>query len=349
MKKLILLLFVSFLVTNYSAFAEKIIIGTKGGNGQGGVIVHGKWPAGDTVIVYDYMTIPVGDSLTIEPGVTVYFADTVLKIELICLGNFYCLGTKANPVTITTIPSLVPPTISSTDPFPSLWGSIVCDTTCSEFLMLYTNMSYYGGPTLNTSPSVILNLYKDAAGETEPAVDFRDHNGGKLVIEHSTFHNGVDDGIYVEGGNFIYCYNTLYQQGFSGGDATNIKAGTIADVCYNFYYSPNTNGLKLSNSGSRSPQANIFGYNNTIVNAGWRRPTVKGGGIWYEEAVVAHCYNNLQINDRFGIKENESPDPSCTADYNYYYGYTQDCVNGFTTAVGLFPFGAHDIRGASCR
>ena len=168
--------------------------------------------------------------------------------------------------------------------------------------MLYTKHVRLWWTYFKYIPSVILNLYKDAAGETA-AVYFRDHNGGKLVIEHSTFHNGVDDGIYVEGGNFIYCYNTLYQQGFSGGDATNIKAGTIADVCYNFYYSPNTIGLKLSNSGSRSPQANIFGYNNTIVNAGWRRPTVKGGGIWYEEAVVAHCYNNLQINDRFGIKK----------------------------------------------
>jgi hypothetical protein len=346
MKKTILLYVSIFLLSVFSAHADDITIGTQGVS-QGYVPVSGTWTKGSTVTVYDHMVIPVGSTLTIEEGVNVVIADTTLKIEMICLGNFYCMGTEQNPVSISVRSDLVPATVATTNPFPGLWGSIVCDTTCTEFLMLYTSIKYYGAATTNNSPSVMLNLYKDAAGQTEPYINYRDHNGGKLVVEHCTFSNGMDDGIYIEGGNVIYAYNTLYQNGFTGGDATNLKAGTIADLGYNFYYSPNTNAFKLSNSGGRSPQCNAVVYNNTIVNAGWRRPTVKGGSIWYEAGVVAASYNNLLINNRFGIKTDGAADPASAADYNYYYGYGKNVVTNFTSAKGLFAAGPHDIRGAS--
>ena len=340
MKKKALLTCFSLLLGALVAFGQNnITIGTPG-QGGAGTEVTGTWPSGSTVTVYDHMIIPVGQSLTIQEGVNVLIADTALKIELIALGNLYCLGTQENPINITVKSDLVP----ANNPFPGLWGSIVCDTTCSEMLLLHTNIKYYGGPTNNNSPSVLLNLYKDAAGQTEPYINFRDHNGGKLVVEYCTFSNGLDDGIYIEGGNVIYAHNTTYQQGYSGGDATNLKAGTIADLCYNFYYSPNTNAFKLSNTGSRSPQCSAVVYNNTIVNAGWRRPTVKGGSVWYEAGVIGQTYNTLFVNDRFGIKDDGKQDTACKADYNFYYGYGQTCVNQFNTPTsGLFPHGAHDI------
>ena len=345
MKKSFLLLVSSFLLSMSSAFAADITIGTPGG--AGGVEVNGIWAKGSNVIINDHVIIPVGGSLTIEEGVNVQIADTTLKIEFIVLGNFYAKGTKENPISISVKSDMVPANVPSARPFPGFWGSILCDTTCSEFLMLYTNIKYYGAATSDNSPSVLLHLYKNASGETEPYINFRNHNNGKLVIEHCTFSNGMDDGIYIEGGNVIYAYNVLYQNGYTGGDATNFKAGSIADCAFNFYYSPNTNAFKLSNSGSRSPQANILVYNNTIVNAGWRRPTVKGGGIWYEAAVVAKSFNNLQINNRFGIKSDGKADAASDADYNYYYGYGQNVVNNFTSVKGLFKQGAHDILGAS--
>ena len=340
-KSMILFFACSFMLSVFSASATDVTIGTPGG--AGGVEVSGTWAAGSTVTVYDHMIIPVGKSLTIQEGVNVQIADTTLKVELIVLGNLYCKGTAASPINIGVKPSLVPATVSTTKPFPALWGSILCDTTCTEMLMLHTNIKYYGAATTNNSPSVLLQLYKNAAGQTEPYVNFRNHNNGKLVIEYCTFSNGKDDGIYIEGGNVIYAYNTLYQNGESGGDATNLKAGSIADLGFNFYYSPNTNAFKLSNSGSRSPQCNVLVYNNTIVNAGWRRPTVKGGSIWYEAGVVAKSYNNLFVNDRFGIKTDAAQDPASTADYNFYYGYGKNTVTNFTTAKGLLAHGAHDV------
>jgi len=347
-KKMILSLASALLLTMFSSFAGDITIGTKG-NSVGAVDVGNQtWTTGSTVTVYDHMIIPVGKSLTIQEGVNVQIADTALKVELIVLGNLYCKGTAAKPINIGVLPSLVPATVSTTKPFPALWGSIVCDTTCTEFLMLHTNIKYYGAATTNNSPSVLMQLYKNAAGQTEPYINFRNHNNGKLVIEYCEFSNGKDDGIYIEGGNVIYAYNKLYQNGESGGDATNLKAGTIADLCYNFYYSPNTNAFKLSNSGSRSPQCNAVVYNNTIVNAGWRRPTTKGGSVWYEAGVVAKTYNTLFINDRYGIKTDGKQDPACAADYNFYYGYKQNVVNNFNSPTsGLFAHGAHDVYGTT--
>jgi uncharacterized protein YjdB len=343
MKKIYLLLS-GLLIMALQAFATDITVGTPGGNG--GVEVSGTWATGSTVTVYDHIIVPVGSTLTIEEGVNVLIADTSLKIEMIVLGNLYSKGTEANPVNITVKGSLIPSSVPSTRPFPAFWGGIICDTTCTELLMLYTNIKYYGAATTNSSPSVLLDLYKAAAGQTEPYLNFRNHNTGKLVVEHCTFSNGLDDGIYIEGGNVIFAYNTTYQNGSTSGDATNLKAGTIADLCYNLYYSPNTNAFKLSNTGSRTPQCNAVVYNNTIVNAGWRRPTVKGGSIWYESAVIAKTYNTLQINNRFGIKSDGAADTASRADYNFYYGYGQTCVNNFNSSTkGIYTAGAHDIAG----
>jgi hypothetical protein len=110
-------------------------------------------------------------------------------------------------------------------------------------------------------------------------------------------------------------------------------------------------GISLSNTGGYSPQGNIFVYNNTFVNCGMRKTTPTAGALNLSRAIIAHCYNDLEVNDRFGIKKSATypPDSSCTADYNYYYGYTNTIVYDFTSAANLFPLGAHDIRGDSAK
>lgn len=302
--------------------------------------VSGTWTRNSTITVTNHITIPVGSSLTIEDGVKVLMADATKEIEFIVLGNFYCKGTESNPVTISVIPSLINPNSD----FPRLWGGIVCGATCSEFLMLYTHVEYTGAQTTEESPSVKLGLYKAAAGEGLPIINFRNNIDGKLVVEHCTFNNAGEDGMYLEGGNFIIAYNTLYTVGETGGDMINLKAGSVADICYNLEYSPNTNGFKLSNSGDKNPVCSPICYNNTLVNCGWRRPTVKGGGIWLEAGVNAKILNNLQINPRFAVK-NSLADVACVYDYQYYYGYSQETVDAFQLGVKDVVRGAHDIAG----
>lgn len=306
--------------------------------------VSGVWEKGSTITVNGHLIIPEGKSLTIEEGVTVLMNDTTLGQEILVYGNLYSAGTATNPIVFT-----VPEKFRKPGNFPRLWGGILCSPTSKELLLQYTKIEYTGYVTTEESPSVKAGLFKAAAGEGLPAVNFKNNVDGKVVIMNSTFSNLGEDCLYLEGGNIIVANNTIYTQGETGGDAINLKAGCTADVAFNLVYSPNTNALKLSNSGDRTPQCHVVGYNNTIVNCGWRRPTVKGGGIWLEAGVYAEIWNNLHVNCRFAVKNNtkEPGDARSTYDYSYYYGYSLDCVTNFQSGVKDVVRGAHDVAGTT--
>lgn len=304
--------------------------------------VSGVWAKGSTVTVKGHLIIPEGKSLTIEEGVTVLMSDTAAGQEILVYGNLYCNGTAANPIKFT-----VPEELRTANSFARIWGGILCGPTSKELYLNYTTIQYTGYVTTEESPSVKAGFFKASAGEGLPAINFKNNVDGKVVIMNSTFNNLGEDCMYLEGGNIIVAHNAIYTQGETGGDAINLKAGCIADVSFNLVYSPNTNALKLSNAGDRTPQCHVVGYNNTIVNAGWRRPTAKGGGIWLEAGVYAELWNNLQANCRFGIKNNtkEAADARSTYDYSYYYGYTQECVDNFQLGVKDVVRGDHDVAG----
>ncbi len=306
--------------------------------------VYGVWEKNSTITVNGHLVIPEGKSLTIEEGVNVVINDPTLGTEILVYGNLYSKGTDSNPVTFT-----VAEQAKGTVDFPRIWGGILCGPTSKELLIDNTIIEYTGFVTTEESPSVKAGFFKGIAGEGLPAINFKNNVDGKVVITNSTFRNLGEDCMYFEGGNIIVANNTIYTQGETGGDAINLKAGTVADVCFNLVYSPNTNALKLSNSGDRTPQCHVVGYNNTIVNAGWRRPTVKGGGIWLEAGVYAELWNNLHINCRFAIKNNskDAADARSTYDYSYYYGYTQECVNNFQAGVKDVVRGTHDVAGTT--
>ena len=306
--------------------------------------VSGVWVAGSTVTVKGHLSIPEGKSLTIEEGVTVLMSDTAIGQEILVFGSLYCKGTATKPIKFT-----VPENLRQVGNFPRIWGGILCGPTAKELLVEYTQIEYTGYVTTEESPSVKAGFFKATAGEGLPAINFKNNIDGKVVIMNSTFNNLGEDCMYLEGGKIIVSNNKIYTQGETGGDAINLKAGCIADVCFNLVYSSNTNALKLSNTGDITPQCHIIGYNNTLVNCGWRRPTVKGGGIWLEAGVYAELWNNLHANCRFAIKNNakEKADPRSTYDYSYYYGYTAECVANFQSGVKDVVRSANDVAGAS--
>ncbi|MFD2570297.1 right-handed parallel beta-helix repeat-containing protein [Spirosoma soli] len=301
--------------------------------------VSGVWTKGNTYKITGHLQIPASQSLVIEEGVNVVFSDSTVKPELIVRGNLYVMGTSANPVKF-TVPDAWKTTANQ---WGNLWGGIIAAPTCAEMLIDNAVLEYGGAVTTENSPSVKAGLYKAAAGNHVPAVNYSNING-KLVITNSRLNNQNEDGFYIEGGKVIIANNKIYTQGVSGGDAINIKSGVQADVAFNLVYSPNTNALKLSNTGDRTPQAYVVAYNNTIVNAGWRRPTIKGGSIWVEVGIRADLYNNLLANDRFGIKRDpKNPEDNRTkVSNNLYYGFSQDGVTGFQPSTEILA-GANDI------
>jgi hypothetical protein len=336
MKKLLLLsIFAAFLMTGCNssdvAPAEKLSV-----SGE----VSGTWKKGSIITVNSDLVIPVGKSLTIEEGVSIVM-DTTSKPEFIVQGNLYALGTSANPIKFS-----VPETAKLAKyKFGQLWGGILAARSCTELVLDNVILEYGGAVTTEASTSVKLGLYKALSGEFDPALWFS-NTSGKLVVRNSTIRNWRDDATYIEGGSVIFTNNSLYTTGLSGGDGFNIKSGVVADIAFNLVYSTNTNALKLSSIGGRTPQATVVAYNNTIVNTGWRRPTIKGGSIWVEQSVRAKLYNNLMANCRFGIKRDTKlpEDTASRVSNNYYYGYTQTAVDQFQNSKEILS-GTNEIKG----
>lgn len=287
--------------------------------------VSGTWTRNSVIKVSGDIVIPAGKRLVIEEGCTVEM-DAEAKPEFIVLGNLYVKGTEESPVRITTVKELRTP-----DSWGQNWGGILCGQSAEEVLLEHAIIEYGGASTTQSSLSVKLGLYKAAAGENLPAIWFSNSNG-KLVMKNSIIKNFFDDSTYFDGGQLIITGNKFYTTGKSGGEGVNIKSGTLADVSYNLFYSNNTNAMKLSNAGDRSPQAHVVAYNNTILNTGWRRPSIKGGSIWLEQTVHAEIYNTLFVNTRFGVKEDtkKPKDARSTIANNLYYGHNAEAVKGFT-------------------
>lgn len=334
--------------------------------------IEGTWAKYSVITITDHVRVPAGKTLTIEEGVEVQISPNGgqdanhSKIEWLVDGKLYIQGTKSAPILIS-----VPPAQRTTaNTFARLWGGIIGSTTCSEILIDNATIEYTGGITTATSPSVVAGLFK--AGGGEGMVAFNTNNPtGNYVIQNTTFRSTGEDAIYVQGGSCIFTNNTFYAVGEAGGEAINVKAGCKVDAAYNVIYSANTNAFKLSNSGASAsrPQAQINAYNNTIINAGWRRDpnAPKGGSIWGEKGVLINVYNNLIVNAMFrtkapkwGINATDGPDLNSKIDYNFYAAGTQQSsvpqhitngtvtgYDGFKTGVADAVYSAHDISGTA--
>ena len=76
--------------------------------------------------------IPVGTSLYIEPGVTVTCKSEVqVPVEIVVLGNLYCMGTAEKPVTFT-----------SDTKKPADWGGIICGYNSEEVVLNHVEVAY---------------------------------------------------------------------------------------------------------------------------------------------------------------------------------------------------------------
>ncbi|WDF67317.1 right-handed parallel beta-helix repeat-containing protein [Sphingobacterium oryzagri] len=305
--------------------------------------VSGTWRKGSTIFVKGHLVVPKGQSLTIEEGVTVIM-DSNVAPEVLIEGSFYAMGTAENPILISVKES----DRTAANALGGLWGGLLAAPSSEEILLEHTILEYGGGETTEASPSVLGQYYKAAAGQNVPAL-WTSNVNAKVVVINCTLRHFKDDAFYLEGGKTIIANNKFYTTGESGGESINTKSGVVADIAFNLIYSPNTNALKLSNSGDRSPQGFIKAYNNTILNAGWRRPTAKGGSIWVEKEIHAEIYNNLLVNNRYGIKYDSPTGPDARNIYanNYYYGNNQQAVDQFQANEANVIIGQNEVRSAT--
>ena len=291
------------------------------------------WPADTVVNLSDHFTVPAGKTLIIREGAQI-IASTEgvganhVPIEFTVEGNLYCQGTDAKPV-VFSIPEA---DRTAGNIFNVLWGGIVATETCEEMLIDHTIIEYTGGQVVQGSPAASAEIYT-AGDDAYPQITTNNING-KYVITNSILRNGWSDGVYLMGGSAIIANNIFAANGYDGAEAVNVKAGCTVDVAGNVMFSPNTNGLKLSSSGQSETrgQAKVNAYNNTIINAGWRRDGEKGGCIYVEKNVLANVFNNLLVNCKFramtpsfDIPNNpeEGYDENSFIDYNFYASGSQ--------------------------
>lgn len=103
----------------------------------------------DTTLT-ESVEIPVGTSLYIEPGVTVTCkSDVQVPIEIVVLGNLYCMGSSQKPVVFT-----------SDTPTPAAWGGIICGYNAEEVVLNHVEVAYAGATPTESSASFQNHLFK---------------------------------------------------------------------------------------------------------------------------------------------------------------------------------------------
>ena len=291
------------------------------------------WPADTVVKLTNHFTVPEGKSLIIKEGAQIIVSSEGVganhaPIEFTVDGNLYCEGTADKPVLF----SVDENERTEANIFAGLWGGIVASETCAEMLIDHTIIEYTGGQVVAGSPAANSSVYT-AGDDAYPQITTNNVNG-KYVIVNSILRNGWSDGIYMMGGNAIIANNIFAANGYDGAETVNLKSGCKADVAGNIMFSPNTNGLKLSSSGQSESRAMamVQAYNNTIINAGWRRDGEKGGCVYAEKNVLANVFNNLMVNCKFRAQTPSYDQPDnpeegynddSVIDYNYYASGTQ--------------------------
>lgn len=297
----------------------------------------------DTTLTSSFK-VPEGVSLYIEPGVTITASSEAdPPIELVVLGNLYCMGTTDKPVTFT-----------SDKKQPEDWGGIICGYNSEEVVLNHVNISYGGATPTESSISFQNHLFKTEIDGGVPAFHFCNVNG-RFVVNDCVFRDNKNDQTYFTGGSCIIAGNIFADSGNSkdGGDVLNFKAGCKADIAGNLIYNSCTNGLKLSNSGTTAsiPASQLNIYNNTIVNCGWRRSkNKKGGSIWAEKGIAPKVENNLMYDCRYAIKQDEEDGADMKNSVftpNYLFSSTADGVKqNSNKESGVMQFDT-DIRSLS--
>ena len=305
-----------------------------------------QYPKGSIVWTHDTtltesVEIAEGASLYIEPGVTVTCkADVQVPVELVVLGNLYCMGTAEKPVVFT-----------SDLKKPASWGGIVCGYNSQEVVLAHVDLAYAGATPTESSPSFQNKLYKTTIDGGLPAFHFCNTNG-RLAMVGCFMHNNYNDQTYFGGGQGVIYDNIMADSGNAadGGEGINIKAGCKMDVANNVLYNICTNGFKLSNQGNSEtvPLSQVVAYNNTIVNCGWRRSkNKKGGSVWIEKAIAPVFVGNLIYDCRFGMKQpakNGADIAHSTIAPNYYFASTETGVEQMGRDAAMAVWSNLDIK-----
>ncbi|HEX6428851.1 MAG TPA: hypothetical protein VF008_14245 [Niastella sp.] len=302
--------------------------------------VKGTLQSGKTYYFSSDIRINKGDTLLmLEGSKLIALGDgksTATSPQITCSGTFISLGTPANHNFITVSDELRNPGSIAK----GIWGGIQCSDSSGDLIIKWTHIEFAGGPA---GPSADPGVY--AAGDPRYSVVYTNINGN-CIFEDNWVYGSTDDGMRVLHGHVSIMRNTYEANGKAGGEALNIKNGTLGDIAYNLIIGAATNGFKVSNSGDGPVQTNVNLYNNTIINCGFRQvKSGRGGSINFEKGAQGKIYNNMIVNCRFGLRVTSDADVAhITYNNQFYYANDQRLIAQFNASDGVVKNMTGDIR-----
>lgn len=296
--------------------------------------IKGVMQTGKTYTLGCDVYINRGDTLLIQPGVTIYSTNNA---GIVVRGSLISLGTQAQPnvFTVQGLTKNATPgiTLANDSAHKGWWRGIIGDTSCINMILKWTHIDFAGAAYGNVvGPSV------EQSASTSFCILFQNPNGN-FILEDSWLYGGTDDCIRISSGKIHIFRNTFEKCGGTGGDIVNVKGGTVGTMAYNFFIGTAYNGQKASNKGQGvgAPQTNIVMYNSTFVNGGIQViPGQRGSTIDFEQGARGAFYNNVAINCRVGYRVVNNP----VADtLNLSYGYNYQWADSVSIADQFFTFG----------
>ena len=289
--------------------------------------IKGTMLTGKTYTVSCDITVNAGDTLLIQPGVTINMG---AGVNFGVKGTLLSLGSKTQPNWITVAgvnkTDQVGAPMNADPAYVGKWCGINCDTSCKLIVIKWTHIEYGGAVFTN---SVITG---NKSGNNSYII-FAQNPKTVLVLEDSWVYGSLDDCMRPNC-KFSIMRNTFEKCGAPaiGGDVINVKSGGVGDAAYNLIIGGATNGTKASNKGGTNVQTNCRFYNNTYVHCGYKQPAPVGrAGSWnYEEGSKGMAYNGLLVNCRTGLRIVANPladTANLSYGYNFNYGDSQAVYN----------------------
>ena len=268
------------------------------------------------------------DTLSIQSGVKVIVfgnpnVTPPISYAIHISGTLLCEGTKSSQITFK--PADANPVWAI-----GYWGGIQCDSSCKVVRLIWTNISYTGGPDVSGGAQFAFSVQGVSSGSFNSST--------KVVVENCSFLSGIDDCLRLTGPITVSIKgNVIQRQGSDDGDNINIKKGVTGDVAYNYIWSAANNSIKVVTNGTvLYPQSKINIYNNTIIAGGWRKQGEPTAGILVDQFAQATLYNNLVISCVHGIRITAEAD---TTFIKGKYGYNLFYSTVDSTRTGYYPAG----------
>jgi hypothetical protein len=282
--------------------------------------------------------IPQGDTLLIQPGITIYMLNTGStnakgSPDFQVFGSLICAGQKGAPIYLTVPAALRKYSALTDNTSNSLWGGIegagptnsLNQTPSGDIILKWTHIEFAGATSVVGDPIVKSGGTRYALWFNSPTANF--------IMEDSWITGSTDDPLRVTTGRISIFRNVVECASPNTGDF-NMKVGTVGDIAYNLFIGIATNGPKLANPNGGPIPCNVNIYNNTIVTGGWRvnKPS-RAGSINIEDGARGTVFNNLIVNCRTGFRLYDQPTLPDTANtqygYQWYYGSVDTIVHLF--------------------